>query len=642
MSRISRFASLVIALASSAVLAQRIDVVPGYSPQRPATATASVKAASALRLPMASASMTIALPELSAAEQASARTLPVGNVKSKPIQIGIGRDVPVAQAKVAPGALVWRPTDDGGRAAQIVVTSVGAAALRVAIRMTQTDPDVVVRVQGSAEGATPMGPVTGNAIAQATAKFGEWWSPLLEGSSATLEIAVGTGVDVGTIALELPRVSHLTQSGAALAPGTKQDSQIGASGSCNINWKCQTDKVEQLTNSANAVGRLLFNTPDGTAWLCTGTLLNDQIDSGTPYLFTANHCLNSAYTAATLNVLWFFDAVDCSHPTTPAAYQLQVDGAAMLGRSNEQDWSLVRLNDAPPNGTDMSGWDATPFNSGAVYDLHHPSGDLKKYSAGNLVGYVNEDLVDDDGNVIGSNYWAGVRWGQGVTEGGSSGSGLLTYDSSLSEFLLRGGLAGGSSSCSDPNGVDIFSRLDQMLPKMRNYLTPNNTVPNIAPVVEFYNASLNHYFMTADPGEINDLDTGLFQGWERTGLRFLAYTSQVSGSSPVCRAYLPPPYGDTHFYSALISECVLLGTAPSFIHWQLESFNVFYIVVPNQVTGACPSGTHPVWRFENLTTANHRYTDDQIVHDNLHADPANWAPEGYGPDSVNMCSPDGS
>jgi hypothetical protein len=109
----------------------------------------------------------------------------------------------------------------------------------------------------------------------------------------------------------------------------------------------------------------------------------------------------------------------------------------------------------------------------------------------------------------------------------------------------------------------------------------------------------------------------------------------------VCRGYLPDPYGNTHSYSAIPSECALLGKDPRFINWVFESPSVFYEVVPNTTTGACPAGTHPVWRFFNASTINHRYTDDVSIHDQLVADP-DWAPEGYGPDSVNLCAPNGA
>ena len=40
------------------------------------------------------------------------------------------------------------------------------------------------------------------------------------------------------------------------------------------------------------------------------------------------------------------------------------------------------------------------------------------------------------------------------------------------------------------------------------------------PIVEFYNAAQNHYFMTGSPGEIDDLDGGVHPGWQRTDFSF--------------------------------------------------------------------------------------------------------------------------
>ncbi len=39
----------------------------------------------------------------------------------------------------------------------------------------------------------------------------------------------------------------------------------------------------------------------------------------------------------------------------------------------------------------------------------------------------------------------------------------------------------------------------------------------IVDAIEFYHASFDHYFMSADTIEINALDTGYFAGWARTG-----------------------------------------------------------------------------------------------------------------------------
>ena len=68
------------------------------------------------------------------------------------------------------------------------------------------------------------------------------------------------------------------------------------------------------------------------------------------------------------------------------------------------------------------------------------------------------------------------------------------------------------------------------------------SMPINAAVVEFYDASLDHYFLSALESEIHALDNGLFPGWARTGQTLNAYATAVAGANPVCRFYLPPAY----------------------------------------------------------------------------------------------------
>ena len=138
-----------------------------------------------------------------------------------------------------------------------------------------------------------------------------------------------------------------------------------------------------------------------------------------------------------------------------------------------------------------------------------------------------------------------------------------------------------------------------------------------------------------------DLDNGVHPGWERTGMRFLAYAQAASGTSPVCRFFFQgQPFGSSHFYSADPAECAkVLANPQTYPGWEYESANVFYIALPDPVTGACAGGTQPVWRFYNQLNVNHRYTTDQVARDAMRDDPATWEAEGYGPDSVTMCAP---
>ena len=160
--------------------------------------------------------------------------------------------------------------------------------------------------------------------------------------------------------------------------------------------------------------------------------------------------------------------------------------------------------------------------------------------------------------------------------------------------------------------------------------------------VEYYNATLDHYFITASASDKQLLDSGVFAGWQRTGLSFkvLDPATTVPGISPVCRFYGVPAAGlDSHFYSASPAECNdVLQRFPG--EWILESSDVFEVGLPDPTTGACASGTVPIYRaWNHRSDANHRYTTDPNVELAMIA--RGYIAEGYGPPPlpVAMCSP---
>jgi hypothetical protein len=158
----------------------------------------------------------------------------------------------------------------------------------------------------------------------------------------------------------------------------------------------------------------------------------------------------------------------------------------------------------------------------------------------------------------------------------------------------------------------------------------------LASAIEFYNASLDHYFITAAAPEIAALDSGTTVGWQRTGNAFNVYAQANASANAVCRFYIPPARGDSHFYSASSGECAdVLAKFPFFTY---ESSNVFHVATPDIATGACDADTVPVYRVWNgRADSNHRYTTSRSVRDLMVA--AGWIAEGYGPDAVIMCAP---
>ncbi|HLX28555.1 MAG TPA: sialidase family protein [Casimicrobiaceae bacterium] len=160
-------------------------------------------------------------------------------------------------------------------------------------------------------------------------------------------------------------------------------------------------------------------------------------------------------------------------------------------------------------------------------------------------------------------------------------------------------------------------------------------------VVEYYNATLDHYFITPLANEIAALDNGTIVGWMRTGYTFDGAASPGPGLSPVCRFYIPPAHGDSHFLSASPAECAAvlakIPVDPNFGGYIEETPAEFYIALPDTASGACPSGTSPVYRLWNgRADSNHRYTPDAGVRDAMLA--RGYIAEGYGPQGVAMCT----
>ena len=115
---------------------------------------------------------------------------------------------------------------------------------------------------------------------------------------------------------------------------------------------------------------------------------------------------------------------------------------------------------------------------------------------------------------------------------------------------------------------------------------------------------------------------------------FKTYTTAQSNTSPVCRFYIPPGLGDSHFFGRGTAECNSTGTKnPSFV---LEDPAFMQMYLP--VLGVCPANTAQVYRvFSNRPDANHRYMTDKTVRDQMVT--KGWLAEGDGPDLVVMCAP---
>jgi hypothetical protein len=197
------------------------------------------------------------------------------------------------------------------------------------------------------------------------------------------------------------------------------------------------------------------------------------------------------------------------------------------------------------------------------------------------------------------------------------------------------------------DGVNAINRAGAALPNVAiNFAGATATAPPLpVTVVEYYDAARDHYFISSLAPDIDALDTQRIPGWTRTGQTFQAYPSQESGgpgAQPVCRFYIPPEKGDSHFLSASVAECAAVLQKqmfdPAYAGYVYETPSAFFIALPDTASGACPPATIPVYRLWNQRVdSNHRYTIDPAIKAQMVA--LGFVAEGYGTDAVAMCAP---
>jgi lysyl endopeptidase len=373
--------------------------------------------------------------------------------------------------------LAWRNVF-GGSVAQFKVRSPGATAVRVGLYSHQLPAGAEIRFAGSDAPTNVLHRATGLELYTLIDDEKRYWTPMTDGDTQIIEVFVPTTIGHDKISFEINAVSHIF---ASIKDGFKAATQLkGNSGACNVDSVCPT-QTPALLEARRAVAHMVFQANCGaggtlSTCICTGTLLNDT-DTATqvPYFYSANHCMSTQTQASTLQTFWNYDNPVCSGADIPRSQATSVAGGAqLLYNDQNSDVLLLRLNSAPPQSAFFSGWDSTAVvGLTPTTIIHHPAGDPKKITIGQTPASPFINLTD-----MGNTSYIVSTYTSGVTEGGSSGSGLFTQNAT-GTYFLRGGLLGGPSSCStagdinNPSNRDYYSRFDQAFANLRSFLAPS-------------------------------------------------------------------------------------------------------------------------------------------------------------------------
>lgn len=240
--------------------------------------------------------------------------------------------------------------------------------------------------------------------------------------------------------------------------------------SCHPNLVCYPEDIQP---GSGVVGLII----NGTTY-CTGALVNNTAEDGTPYLLTATHCLNDNYSTSFLanrkydmvagSIVAFFnynsplcDGITVNNRMTDIRGPLQMTMASAdsVLISERHDISLLRLKDIPPAEYQpyYLGWNSnsnasseTPFHG-----IHHPNGGIKKVAIEeDRIRFRSLEIREIKSDWEPESFWEVSAWNIASTEGGSSGSPLLDR-----RKRIIGTLTGGSSTCSSPRGPDYYASL---------------------------------------------------------------------------------------------------------------------------------------------------------------------------------------
>lgn len=256
--------------------------------------------------------------------------------------------------------------------------------------------------------------------------------------------------------------------------------EFGNALNCHNDVNCDP-WVTEWCNEIRSVVQLLLFDENGDGALCSGSILNNSENSFDPLIFTAQHCID-------------FDDADFDPDATIVIYNFQSPTCDPIQNGNDRLRSTdgvnvvefdIDGNNCPDNAllrvVDTNLPDQIPINYNVFYTgwsveehdeeeeitvIHHPAGDIKKITFGEI------------NNVTNNCYRA--EYNNGITEPGSSGSPMFNNNNQVIAALShRRWPHNGDVECGDNINV-WFGRLssNDFFDNIRNELTPGSTTIN--------------------------------------------------------------------------------------------------------------------------------------------------------------------
>ena len=376
--------------------------------------------------------------------------------------LGVHVETPLAyRGDIAP-TLAWEDTGDGRVRSTVSLSSPGAVAFRVHLRVEAPSGANLRYFSLAASGASEFlhEQSIQPSLANGSVATAIVWSPTIESDHAGIEVLLPNQGSVSGFGLTVQRIS--LQSPIALADSNVAFSTFGAAAICSNHVDAQCSADASVLHKISAVGRVLVE-KDREPVFCTGVLVNSRDvspdaltlgDGPAPYLLTSNSCVATQQEADSMELTWYYQRNVCGAEMLDYRASTTFGGGELLATSTDQDSSLIRLRQHLPGGMVYSGWRASPLTFPATATaLHHPSGAVKKVSSGEATSLVRSGALADA---------IQIAWDEGAVERGSEGGGLFV------DGYLVGTLSRNESSCEA--GVGHAGAFADFYPSIQGYL----------------------------------------------------------------------------------------------------------------------------------------------------------------------------
>ncbi len=416
----------------------------------------------------------------------------------------------------------WELLKDGSALWRTRIASKGAHAITLGFERYEMTPGGEMHIY-SKDYRYIRGPFT----AEDNQEHGRLWLPRIPGDEIVVEVKLPAG-EVSQLGLKLTSVNHvykgkrsrdeeeeiLYTEDSVYTDGTPicEDFPEGCPDTlgCNVDVACVSNDLYSSSDPES----LSHFLPKETEWIlpihavgqleiyggvcnCSGTLVNNTNNDGTPYLLTAAHCFSTCLKKKPspgeksfadqgwdiynllqdTTVYWNYETPSCRdykdtaadewNPDNMALAQATIGGASPTILENWPvgnegfDTILMRLNGSVEGiNVYFAGWDRSGDLPSTVVGVHHPKAQEKRISVD-----VSPMFIFDDNDI---GIW---KWDIGVVQTGSSGSPL---------FDNNGRIVGSAASrgeyldCDDSPWND-YARIYKIWSGLSQHLDPSST-----------------------------------------------------------------------------------------------------------------------------------------------------------------------